>query len=416
MADDLSALEVGRLLKRSTLGRHRVSENLYLQVRGKNKGSWLFRYMHNGKAHWMGLGRCKRFSLAEARERARPYAQMLEDDNDPLAVKRQKITEQKIAAAKNVTFGECAKQYIAIHAPSWKSAKHAEQWHNTFNGSRRRPALTAAINELPVGSIDTALAVRMLQEHWTRIPESASRCRQRCEQVIAWATAHKLRSGENPFSWKGHLKQLLADPTALKKLKSGGKHSFLALPYAEVPKFMAELRGKESVTARALEFAILTAARTDEVLKASWSEFDLAAKVWVIPASRMKRGKEHRVPLSSAVLALLSELPVAEGFVFGLHHLAMLRLLQAMRPGMPTVHGFRSAFMDWAHERTRATKVVIDMALAHAVGDKVEAAYRRGDLFDKRRELMDAWSGYCASPPVDAAASATVTPIRRQVS
>jgi integrase len=416
---DLSAVEVSRLLKRRVLGRHRVSDRLYLQIRDEGTGSWIYRYMLDGRPHHLGIGRVDLFTLAEARKRATIHGQQLTDKIDPLVVKRARLTAAKIAAAKNVTFLECATRFIEAKAPSWKSAKHAEQWHNTIHGTRRRPALTAAINNLSVGSIDTTLAMEVLKEIWTRIPETASRCRQRCEQIIDWATANKLRSGDNPFSWKGHLKHVLADPNALKKRKSKG--SFAALPYADLPAFMAELRAKGSIAARALEFTILTAARTDEVRSAPWSEFDLAAKIWTVPPGRMKRDREHRVPLGERALQILSELPVVDDCVFNiegqrLHHLVMLRALQAMRPRL-TVHGFRSSFMDWAHERTAFPKVVIDMALAHAVGDKTEGAYRRGDLFAKRAELMRVWDAYCASTPsVDTTAGATVTPIRRQAS
>jgi integrase len=414
MKRDLSAIEVSRLLKRRAVGRHRVSPSLYLQIRDQGVGSWIFRFMIDGRAHHLGLGPTRLLSLAEAREKARGHGQLLLDKIDPLQVKRQRIVAARIEKAKAITFLQCAKGYIAAKAPGWKSAKHHEQWHNTFFGTRRRAALTSAINDLPVQQVDTALAMQVLEPIWTKTPETASRTRQRAECVIDWATAHKLRSGDNPFAWKGHLKELLADPNVLKKRKSKG--SFAALPYVQLPLLMAELRAKESVAARALEFTILTAARTDEVLSAPWSEFDLTGKIWTVPPGRMKRDREHRVPLSERALQILAELPVTDGCVFGtegqrLHHLVMLRLLQTMRPGL-TVHGFRSAFMDWAHERTRTTKVVIDMALAHAVHDKTEAAYRRGDLLDMRRELMEQWSAYCQSPPVDATAG-TVVPIRR---
>jgi integrase len=417
---ELTPLEVSRLLKRPTLGRHRVSDNLYLQVRGQNTGSWLFRYMIDGKPHHLGLGRVSRRTLAEARARAEAYGQQLEDDIDPLAAKREQATARKIEAAKNVTFFECARQYIAAHAPSWKSAKHLEQWHNTFEGGARRGrALTTAINGLPVGSIDTALALKVLEPIWRKIPETATRCRQRCEQIIDFATASHLRSGDNPFAWR-HLKHLLADPAELKKRKQAekGRRSFPALPYAELPGFMAELRAMDTVVARALEFTILVAGRTDECLSAPWSEFDLSTKVWTIPAERMKRDRPHRVPLQGRALEIIAGLPVTDGHAFTsegqpLHHMAMLKLLHSMRTGL-TVHGFRSTFMDWCHERTAFPKTVIDMALAHSVDNKSEAAYRRGDLLDKRRPLMAAWDAHCMSPPGDAAAdTATVTPIRR---
>jgi integrase len=415
---ELSAVEVNRLLKRPVLGRHRVSNNLYLQVRGENTGSWLYRYMADGKPHHLGLGRADLFTLAEARQRARGCGQRRADKVDPLAAKRQIITAKKIEAAKNVTFGECAERYIAAHAPEWKSGPHIAQWHATFEGGRR-PALTAAINDLPVGSIDTTLALKMLQEHWTRIPETASRVRQRCEVVIDWAVAQQLRSGPNPFAWKGGLKPLLPSPSKLKKLK--GAHNHPALPYVGLPAFMAELRQRDSIPARALEFTILTATRTGEVLNARWTEIDLVAKTWVIPASRMKSGREHRVPLAEPVLRILAELPVTEGYVFALEgqplpRVSMLDVMKSMHSKF-VPHGFRATFRTWCAERTNYPQHVCEAALAHESGDKVERSYQRSDLFDKRRELMQAWSDYCGSTPVDAEqAGATVTPIPRQAS
>jgi integrase len=417
MANDLTALEVSRLLKRPALGRHRVSECLYVQVRGKDKGSWLLRYMLNGKAHWMGLGRYKRISLGEARQRAEPHLKMLEDDKDPLEAKRARIIAARIEKAKAKTFGACAKEYIADRAASWKSAKHAQQFINTFERSARRPALTAAINDLPVGSIDVALALKVLRPIWTVVPESATRVRQRAEAVLDWAKAQGLRDGDNPFSWK-QLQHVLAKPAALKARKTKGP--FAALDYKLVPAFMQELRGTEGAAARALEFCILTASRTNEVLDARWPEFDFDAKTWTVPSERMKAGREHRVPLCERACQILSELPVTEGTVFNidgqrLNDRAMLEALRSIRSGGLTVHGFRSSFTDWAHEQTAFPKTVIDMALAHTVGDKTEAAYRRGDLFTKRQSLMEAWATYCGTP-VDVDAGATVTPIRRAVS
>jgi integrase len=394
---ELSAVEVNRLLKRPVLGRHRVSNNLYLQVRGENTGSWLYRYMADGRPHHLGLGRADLFTLAEARQRARVCGQQRADKVDPLAAKRQIITAKKIEAAKNVTFGQCAKQYIEAHAPEWKSGPHTAQWHATFEDGRR-PALTAVINNLPVGTIDTALAVSMLQEHWTRIPETASRVRQRCEVVIDWAVASQLReAGPNPFAWRGGLKSLLPSPGKLKKLT--GAHNHPSLPFLQLPGFMHELRAEQSTPARALEFAILTATRTGEVLNARWKEIDLAAKMWVIPAIRMKSGREHRVPLAGRVLELLAELPVTEGHVFALEgqplpRLAMLDVMKSMRPGF-VPHGFRATFRTWAAERTNYARHVCEAALAHTNGDKTEAAYQRSDLIDPRRSLMELWSEYC---------------------
>jgi integrase len=416
---DLPAIKVSNLLKAGTLARHRVSENLYLQVRGEGVGSWLFRYMHDGSAHWMGLGKCNRCSLGEARARARQYAQLLTDGIDPLDAKRKKITSEKIEAAKDITFGECAKAYIATHAPSWKNAKHAAQWHTVFNGSSLRLAATDIINDLPVGTIDTALALKVLEPIWTRTPETATRVRQRCEQVIFYAMAREYRDkGPNPFTWRGHLEKLLAKPAELKRQKGTRHHP--ALPYADMPAFMGELRGNRYVSARALEFTILTAARTSEVINATWDEIDFAEKTWTVPASRMKAGKEHRVPLSDRLLQILEELPREDGnpylFIGGsgapLSNMAMLELMKGLRRGF-VPHGFRATFRTWAAERTNYPHHVCEEALAHTIPDAVVRSYQRGDLFDKRRQLMAAWSKYCAAPPV-ARDAGTVTPIRRR--
>jgi len=415
--NDLPALQVGRLLKRPALGRHRVSKNLYLQVRGEGTGSWLFRYMLDGKPHWLGLGQAKNFTLAQARERARPYAQMLDDGTDPLELKRREITAQKIEAAKSISFGKCAKDYVKAHAGAWKNPKHVAQWYKVFEGTNRAAPFTAAINDLPVGQIDTALALQVLEPIWAKIPETATRVRQRCEQVIAYAMARGYRDeGKNPFAWRGHLDKLLAKPTKLKERKGARNHP--ALPYAEMPQFMAELRGNECVSARALEFTILTAARTGELINAEWSEVDFAEKTWTVPAARMKAGKEHRVPLCERALQILFELPREGRWVFPgaragepLSNMAMLELMKGMRPGF-VPHGFRATFRTWAAERTNFPHHVCEAALAHTIPEAVVRSYQRGDLFNKRRELMRAWAEFCASPPT-AKEAGNVTPMRR---
>lgn len=262
------------------------------------------------------------------------------------------------------------------------------------------------------------MAMKVLEPIWTKTPVTATRIRQRCEQVIAWATAREYRAGPNPFQWRGHLDKLLSKPSALKKLK--GDNHYSAMDYADIPAFMPELRRSRFITARALEFCILTATRTAEVLGATWDEINLATKTWTIPASRMKAGKEHRVPLSDRALDILSELPREDGnpFVFiggragrGLFPIAMLLFLKTVRPNV-TVHGFRSTFRTWAAEQTAFPHHVCEQALAHTLPNAVERAYQRGDLFDKRRKLMAAWSDYCATPVSKAASN--VTPLRRK--
>jgi len=417
MANDCTVNEIRRLLK--TPGRHRVSENLYLQAKASGAASWLFRYMRDRQAHWMGLGRYKHVSLHEARQKANDLGRQLYHGNDPLDAKRQAATAKRIAAARGITFGECAKKYIAAHDPSWKNDKHAAQWHTVFKGSTRAAPATAVINDLSVGEIDTALALKVLEPIWHKTPETASRVRQRCEQIISWASAREYRAGANPFTWRGHLDKLLPKPAKLKKEKGSRHHP--ALPYGDLPQFMSELRINDFISAHALEFLILTATRTNEVINASWDEFDLREKIWVVPAVRMKAGKEHRVPLSERALAILSILPREEGnpYVFvgsrssaPLSNMAMLELMRGLRPGF-VPHGFRATFRTWAAERTSYPHHVCEAALAHTIPDAVVRSYQRSDLFDKRRKLMGEWDRYCASPPVTEDAH-KVTPLRRR--
>jgi integrase len=417
-----TVLEVNKLLKRR--GTHRVSDNLYLQVRPSLRGglraSWMLRYWNDGKAHWMGLGKASLLSLAEARERARKQLQLRLDGLDPLEAKQAKVTAAMLEAAKGITFKECADKYIAAHSAGWKNAKHAAQWVSTFyatkRGSRSFAAATAAINDLPVGKIDTALVLKCLEPIWTKTPETASRVRQRIEAVLDWAKAREYRDGENPARWTDHLKKLLPEKSKLRKVKH---HP--ALPYDDLPAFMAELRANTLISARALEFTILTAARTIEVIGAKRDEIDFMAETWTVPAHRMKAGKEHKVPLSDRVLEILSAVPRDDGnphlFIgarngLALSHMAMLALVKRMRPGY-VPHGFRSTFRDWASERTSFAREVAEMALAHVIGDKTEAAYRRGDLFEKRRRLMADWARFCASP-VTAAPHSNVIPVRER--
>jgi integrase len=402
MRRDLTAAEVAKQRKIPGSAR-RVSKNLYLQVKDSGSASWLFRYMLDRETHWMGLGSYDNFSLAEARQRARSNRQLLDDDLDPLQHKRQQRTADQVKAAKALTFGAAAEQYLAAQSQGW-NPKHKWQWETTFRGTARTPAATAAINDLPIDSITTALMLKVLEPLWARTPETASRIRGRIESVLGWATARGYRDGENVARWKGHLDKLLPAPSKLRRVEH---HP--ALPYAEAPAFMAELRGIPFTSARALEFTILAVARTNEVIGATWGEFDLGAKVWAIPGARMKAGKAHTVPLSERVIEILKALPREPGndHVFiggkagaGLSNMAMLKLLKGMRPGL-TVHGFRSTFRDWCAERTNYANHIVEMALAHTVGDKVEAAYRRGDLLAKRAKLMDAWASYCAQKPTD---------------
>jgi integrase len=304
------------------------------------------------------------------------------------------------ALAKVITFKAAAEKYIAAHRAGWATAKHAAQMEGDAHHLYYAEPIIGA---LPVQAIETGLVMKVLDPIWTAKPETAGRVRQRVEAVLDWAKVRGYREGENPARWKGHLDVLLP---ARAKVRQVEHHA--ALPYAEMGEFMAALVEQEGASARALEFAILTAARTGETLGATWSEIDFDGKVWTIPAKRMKAGKEHRVPLSSRVVEIVRSMKElagqnvpADAFVFPgarrgrpLSNMAFLMLLRRMRRDHLTAHGFRSTFRDWAAERTSYPSEVAEMALAHSVSDKVEAAYRRGDLFEKRRRLMDEWAKY----------------------
>jgi integrase len=380
--------------------------NLYLQATtGKHdtvRRSWVFRYELDGGRHDLGLGSVDTLNLAEAREKARLLRQQLVAGIDPFEAKRQAKKERltKLAAeAQAMTFRQCAEECIKSHADGWKNAKHRAQWRSTLE-SYAYPVL----GDLAVDDIATAHIVRVLQPIWKEKPETASRVRGRIEKVLGWATVRGFRSGDNPARWRGHLQELFA---AKGKVRPVEHHA--AMSFTDVPAFMADLRSRNSLSARALEFTVLTAVRTGETIGATWDEIDFAAKVWTIPAARMKAGKAHRVPLSNRAAEILASVPREGEHIFPLSNMAMLELLRGMRPGT-TVHGFRSSFRDWAAERTSYPNHVAEAALAHTIGDKVEKAYRRRDLFEKRRRLMSDWAQWCARP---APTGATVTSIAR---
>jgi integrase len=390
--------------------------------KARGAASWIFRYMRDRRPHEMGLGPLRDIGLKEARERAAARRRELLAAQDPMALhsrrakKERRERERQEQEARSMTFRRCAEGYIAANEAAWKNPVHRKQW----------PATLAAyvypvFGDLPVHAVDVGLVMRVLEPIWTVKPETASRVRGRIETVLDYARARGWRQGENPARWRGHLDLMLpraAKAKAAARRQTGREEHHAALPYGEIGAFMAALRQQRGTAARALEFAILTAARTAEVIGARWDEIDLAEKLWTIPAGRMKAGREHRVPLSEPALAIVAELAKdRQGDVLfsgaggrPLSNMAMLQTLRRMGRGALTVHGFRSTFRDWAAERTNFPAEVAEMALAHAVGDKVEAAYRRGDLFQKRRQIMDAWARFCATP---AAPSAGVVPLRR---
>jgi len=341
----------------------------------------------------MGLGPCSLVSLAEAREKARQARRALLEGDDPLELKRQKRARQRLEAASGMTFKDCAERMIASHEAAWKNPKHRQQWHSTL-----ATYVYPVFGDLPVAAVDPGLVLKALEPIWTTKPETAGRVRGRIDAVLDWAKARGYREGENPARWRGHLDKLLPNRRKVRQVKN---HP--ALPFLDLPAFMADLRRRGSVSARALEFTILTAARTGETIGAKTSEMDLDNAVWTVPAERMKAGKEHRVPLPPRAVEIVRELPREADYAFPggradkpLTNMAMLELLRGMRPGSGYVpHGFRSSFRDWAAERTNHSSEVVEQALAHAIESRVEAAYRRGDLFEKRRRLMTDWAAYC---------------------
>jgi integrase len=371
-------------------GRYSDGGNLYLSISSNGGKRWVFFYRFKGKQREMGLGSAAKggVPLAKARELAGAARLLLSSGLDPLAAKR--ITRQ--AQREIPTFGEFADTYIASHRSKWRSDKHAAQWAMTLT------AYCAPIRSKPVNAIDTEAVLKVLQPIWGKLPETASRLRGRIENVLDAAKAKGYLAGENPARWRGHLKSLL--PTRQKL--SRGHHA--AIPFDDLPAFIAALRARKSTAALALELAILTACRSGEVLNARWHEFDLEKGVWTIPAQRMKAGVEHRVPLSGRVLAILRPLKQTQQgeYVFPgtrpgkpLSSMSMAMQLRRMKRDDITVHGFRSTFRDWASEKTTFSHETCEHALAHGISDKAEAAYRRGDQFDKRRKLMEAWATYC---------------------
>ena len=386
-------------------GRYSDGGGLYLQVSACKDGvtkSWLFRYMRGGAtSREMGLGAMSMrkgdgyTTLSQARQKRTRAREMLEAGIDPLQQKHSARAAARLEAAKGVTFGECAGQYIEEHAAGWKGEKHLRDWRNTL--SRHVEPL---LGPLPVAAIDTALVLKVLKPIWTTKTKTAGDVRSRIEMILNWAKIHGYRDGENPARWKGHLQNALPKPSKVAKVKH---HD--AMPYTELPGFMVELRGRATVTARALEWTILAASRSDESLGALWSEIDIEKAVWTIPAARMKAAADHRVPLTRRMIEILKAQPQTGKLVFptpghGSKKLsipAMWRLLRKIRSSGETVHGFRSSFRDWAAEQTAYPNDVIEMSLAHKVAGKTEAAYLRSDMFEKRRALMVDWAAYCES-------------------
>jgi integrase len=375
----------------SKSGRHSDGGSLYLAIDGEGatmRRRWIYLFHLNGKRREMGLGGFPAVSLADAR-RARDDAEhLVRDGRDPIA-SRDLAREERAAKP---TFGEIADKLVAAKEGEWRNEKHRQQWRDSLT------VLAAPLRSRPVDEIDTTAVLAVLTPLWREKPETASRLRGRIEAVLDAAKAAGHRSGENPATWRGHLSHLLPKRQKL----SRGHHA--AMAYADVPAFVAKLRGCDAIAAMALEFCILTATRSGEVYGARWSEIDMAAKVWTVPASRMKAAREHRVPLSDRAMAILERLfETRNGDVVfpsprgnrPLSHVAMAKVMSRLEVDGVTVHGFRSAFRDWAGNETHFAREVAEAALAHTVGDAAEQAYRRGDALEKRRELMGAWAAWC---------------------
>ncbi|MBF0383833.1 MAG: integrase arm-type DNA-binding domain-containing protein [Magnetococcales bacterium] len=387
----LTVLQISRAKKRGLLND---GDGLYLRVSATGTKSWIFRYRDHGRLRDHGLGTLSTINLAEAREVARQCRKLRLQGLDPIEEKKRRLTAAKIEAAKAISFAECAASYIETHRTGWKNAKHAKQWGSTLS-----TYVYPVFGDLPVAEINVGLVMRAIEPIWTTKPETASRVRGRIEAVLDWAKVRGYRTGENPALWKGNLSHLLP---ARGKVSRVNHHA--ALPHTEMAAFWSALSKQAGIAAQALRFAILTATRTSETLEAVWEEVDMETGVWTIPAERMKGDKEHRVPLSQPALAILKEMETQSTgkYIFPgmksdrpLSNMSLLAVLKRMKRPDLTTHGFRSTFRDWAAECTDAPREVAEAVLAHALSNKVEAAYRRSDLFEKRQGLMVEWAGYC---------------------
>jgi integrase len=404
MAQRINRLSAVKVAAAKAKGLYADGGGLYLQVSGTGSKSWIFRYKLDGRTRDMGLGSLIDVSLAQARDRAAEARRWRGQGKDPIAAREAQRAQERLDKARATTFQDCAERLIESHEVGWRNAKHRAQWRSTL-ATYAYPIL----GSLPVADIDTGLVLKVLQQPvkgeagkkaplWNARTETASRLRGRMEAVLSWAKAQGMRTGENPAQWRGHLENLLP---ARSKVQRVTHHP--ALPYRELPAFMAQLRHRDSITARALEFTILCAARTGETLGCRFDELDLEERLWTVPADRMKGGLEHRVPLSARAVAIAKEMAAVRvsEFVFPgakhdkpLSNMALLMLVRELRPGI-TVHGFRSTFKDWCAEQTSFPDHLSEMALAHISADKVARAYQRGDLLKKRRELAEAWARYC---------------------
>lgn len=398
---------VSALLKAGKAGQHAAGGNLYLKVNGENKGSWFFRYKVEGKTSRMGLGSTDAVTLAQARQMAAEQRALLAQGIDPL---EHRNAQDEAIKAETITFDQVAADYIEAQSSSWTNAKHAQQWANTL-----ATYASPVIGHLAPADVTTEHILKILNPIWNTKKETANRVRNRIELILNAAKARKLRAGENVAAWRGHLDLLLANH------KKNDRRHHPALPWPQAGAFWLSMADEKDTSSAALKLTMLTALRTSEVLGANWSEFDLNKNVWTVPAERMKAKKEHRVPLSSAVLDLLATIPkVDSGLLFEgrtegkpASNMAMLMKVRRLdadkyekdkigwrdtKGQTITPHGFRSTFRDWAAENTSFENIVVEQVLAHTIGNAVEAAYRRGDLLERRRELMEVWGEYVTRP------------------
>jgi integrase len=405
MAREVDLLNARKVETLSKPGRHADGGNLYLSISENGGKRWVFFYRFKGSRREMGLGSAAKgqVSLAEARKAASDARSLIAGGTDPLGAKEaRKQAERAIPS-----FGAFADDYLAKHRSKFRNEQHIAQWEMTLR------TYCQPIRSLPINEVDTEAVLNVLQSIWFKIPETASRLRGRIENILDAAKARGYRNGENPARWRGHLKTLLPARSRL------SRRHHAALPYDDIPAFMADLRSREVMAALALELCILTVTRTSELLKSQWPEFDLKKHVWTIPASRMKAGYDHRIPLSERAISILKSLTKLphNGHVFPgnargkpLSSKVMRMLLKRMGRDAITVHGFRSTFSDYVSEQTSFSHEAREHALAHQISDKAEASYRRGDQFEKRRKLMEAWASYC-----DPRKSAKVLPLKRPV-
>lgn len=393
MGRELNRLNTLKIQKFLSDGYYHDGDGLYLQVKKSKNKSWIFRYTLNGKTREMGLGSFKYVTLAEARQKRTELKKQLINHIDPLEERKKEILNKLSIASKKIDFETCAKMYINSQKVAWKNPKHIQQWENSLTNYAYD-----VIGKMPVDTIEHSHIMKILDPIWTTKTETASRVRNRIELILSWATVRNFRSGENPARWRGYLDQLLPKRSLVQKVKH-----MEALPYALLGNFMNKLRVANGIAPIALQFLILTATRTSEVIGAKWSEIDFENKIWTIPASRMKAKKEHKIPLSDGALNLLKKIERKDliDLIFKnersgkeLSSSALLAVIDRFELEV-TSHGFRSTFRDWCSEETNHPRDVAESALAHTLENKVEAAYRRGDFFQKRRILMEDWSKYC---------------------